>query len=76
MRNLSLWEHSSTRIPGEDGESTGSVTAIAFDTDDDALYIALERLEQLEDTKDEVQIGIWRVQQTRGIEARCIRIAP
>lgn len=67
MRNLALWKQSSSVIPAD--ESVG-VAAIAFDTDDDALYVAVEPLATLSPSDDaedktEVEVKIWRIAQTQ-----------
>ncbi|OCH92072.1 IkappaB kinase complex IKAP component [Obba rivulosa] len=57
MRNLSLWRHSSVSIPSSLRSEEGAFSAVAFDLELNATYVAHERC----DADADVEIQIWRI---------------
>lgn len=68
MRNLALWKQSLSSIPVPSHSPDAAekrIAAIAFDTDDDVLYVALESF-GTHGRGGEGMVEIWRIGQDAG----------
>lgn len=68
MRNLALWKQSLSSIPTPTHNQHAAeqrIAAIAFDTDDDVLYVALES-EAGRRRAGAGKVEIWRIGQEAG----------